>query len=92
MATKYNIHPDFARFPVITLRFSALIIGLINFVMKVQRWLTKRSFSLDTRKYAVASADGAIATTVQLPGDRERIRQFSTITLLDLLRRVLLES
>lgn len=41
---------------------------------------------------AVASADGAIATTVQLPGDRERIRQFSTITLLDLLRRVLLES
>lgn len=38
---------------------------------------------------AVASADGAIATTVRLPGDRERIRQFSTITLLDMLRRVL---
>ena len=41
---------------------------------------------------AVASADGAIATTVQLPGDRERIRQFSTITLLDLLRRALIET
>jgi nicotinamide-nucleotide amidase len=40
---------------------------------------------------AVAAADGAIASTVQLPGDRERIRQFSTITLLDLLRRVLLD-
>lgn len=39
--------------------------------------------------FAVASADGALATTVQLPGDRERIRQFSTISLLDLLRRVL---
>ncbi len=38
---------------------------------------------------AVASDDGAIATTVRLPGDRERIRQFSAITLLDLLRRVL---
>lgn len=38
---------------------------------------------------AVAAADGALASTVQLPGDRERIRQFSTITLLDLLRRVL---
>jgi len=38
---------------------------------------------------AVAAADGAIASTVRLPGDRERIRQFSTITLLDLLRRVL---
>ena len=40
---------------------------------------------------AVAAADGAIASTVRLPGDRERIRQFSTITLLDLLRRVLLD-
>lgn len=38
---------------------------------------------------AVAAADGALASTVRLPGDRERIRQFSTITLLDLLRRVL---
>ncbi len=41
---------------------------------------------------AVASPDGAIATTVRLPGDRERIRQFSTITLLDLLRRTLIQS
>ncbi len=38
---------------------------------------------------AVASDDGALATTLSLPGDRERIRQFSTITLLDVLRRVL---
>ncbi len=41
---------------------------------------------------AVASDDGAIATTVRLPGDRERIRQFSAITLLDLLRRALIGS
>ena len=38
---------------------------------------------------AVASDEGAVATTVRLPGDRERIRQFSAITLLDLLRRIL---
>lgn len=39
-----------------------------------------------------AAGSGAVATTVKLPGDRERIRQFSAITLLDLLRRVLLDS
>ncbi len=41
--------------------------------------------------FAVASPDGALATTIRLPGDRERIRQFSTISLLDVLRRVLVQ-
>jgi nicotinamide-nucleotide amidase len=40
---------------------------------------------------AVAGSMAERAVTVQLPGDRERIRQFSTITLLDLLRRELIE-
>lgn len=40
---------------------------------------------------AVAGSMAERAVTVKLPGDRERIRQFSTITLLDLLRRELLE-
>ncbi len=39
---------------------------------------------------AVAAADGAIATTVQMPGDRERIRQFSTIAVLNMFRKTLL--
>ncbi|MGI9597303.1 MAG: competence/damage-inducible protein A [Acidimicrobiales bacterium] len=39
---------------------------------------------------AVAGSMAERAVTVQLPGDRERIRQFSTITLLDLLRRELM--
>jgi nicotinamide-nucleotide amidase len=39
---------------------------------------------------AVAGAEAERSTTVLLPGDRERIRQFSTITLLDLFRRDLL--
>ncbi|HSS12193.1 MAG TPA: competence/damage-inducible protein A [Acidimicrobiales bacterium] len=34
---------------------------------------------------------GADATMVQLPGDRDRVRQFAAISLLDLLRRRLLE-
>lgn len=38
---------------------------------------------------ALAGPQGERTTTVRLPGDRERIRQFSTITLLDLLRREL---
>lgn len=37
----------------------------------------------------IAGSMAERATTVQLPGDRERIRQFSCITLLDLLRREL---
>ncbi|MEM9563774.1 MAG: competence/damage-inducible protein A [Actinomycetota bacterium] len=40
---------------------------------------------------AVAGDEAERSTTVRLPGDRERIRQFSTITLLDLLRRAVLE-
>jgi nicotinamide-nucleotide amidase len=36
---------------------------------------------------AVAVGTDVSVTRVQLPGDRERIRQYATITLLDLLRR-----
>lgn len=38
---------------------------------------------------AVITPDNQRAATVQLPGDRERIRQFSAISLLDLLRRTI---
>ncbi len=38
---------------------------------------------------AVAGTMAERVTTVRLPGDRERIRQFSTISLLDMLRREL---
>ena len=48
--------------------------------------------SVGTVCLAVAGPDAEWSTTVQLPGDRERIRQFSTITLLDLFRRRLLDS
>jgi nicotinamide-nucleotide amidase len=38
----------------------------------------------------LASPDGSEARRVQLPGDRERVRAFSTNTALDMLRRKLL--
>jgi nicotinamide-nucleotide amidase len=40
---------------------------------------------------AIASDDGALGSTLRVPGDSERTRQFSAITVLDILRRVLLE-
>ncbi|MGD9602263.1 MAG: CinA family protein [Gammaproteobacteria bacterium] len=34
----------------------------------------------------IATADGAFAERIQLPGDRDRIREFSVISALNLLR------
>ncbi|CAA0123508.1 Carboxylesterase NlhH [Halioglobus japonicus] len=59
MSTKYNIHPDFARFPVFTFKFSPLIVGLMNLLIKVTRWLGKRSFTLNTQEHTLVSADGS---------------------------------
>jgi nicotinamide mononucleotide (NMN) deamidase PncC len=39
---------------------------------------------------AIAEGDHAQSVMVRLPGDRARIRQFATISVLDLLRRSLL--
>jgi len=39
---------------------------------------------------AGAEADGATAVRISLPGDRQRIREYACISLLDLLRRQLL--
>ena len=42
--------------------------------------------------FGVAMNGSAEAVHVRLPGDRARVRQFAAISLLDLLRRRLLES
>jgi nicotinamide-nucleotide amidase len=41
--------------------------------------------------FGIASDAGTESAQVQLPGDRDRVRQFAAISLLDLLRRRLLE-
>ena len=58
MSSKYNIHPDFARFPVFTFKFNTLIVGLMNLLIKITRWLAKRTFDLDSQKHTLVSADG----------------------------------
>jgi nicotinamide-nucleotide amidase len=40
--------------------------------------------------FGVAMGDHVDATSVRLPGDRDRVRQFAAISLLDMLRRRLL--
>lgn len=58
MKKKYDIHPDFARFPAITFRFSPFIMGLINTVMRAQRLFSRRSYNLTVATHTIASADG----------------------------------
>ena len=65
--------------------------------MRLDRLLVEKGL-LETREKALRSimagdvlVDGETKVHhVQLPGDRDRVRQFATISLLDLLRRRLL--
>lgn len=59
MKTKYAIHPDFARFPVFTFRFSPVIIGLLNALLRVLRFVARRNFDLSVARHTLASADGS---------------------------------
>jgi acetyl esterase len=59
MNKKYNIHSDFGKFPVLNLKFSPWIIGLINLFMKIQRFFAKRSFDLRIDHHHVSRTDGS---------------------------------
>ncbi len=59
MSKKYNIHPDFARFPVITLKFGAPLLWFINTLMKLQCFFVKHSLKLDIKDHAIPRADGS---------------------------------
>jgi acetyl esterase/lipase len=59
MPGKYDIHPDFAKIPSITFRFSAPIMWLINALMKMQRRFARRRFALDIKNHTLASTDGS---------------------------------
>lgn len=58
MNKPYDIHTDFAKFPVVTLKFSPLILWLLNSLMKVQRYFTKRSYNLGVARHTLTSTDG----------------------------------
>jgi acetyl esterase len=59
MNKKYDIHPDFARFPVLTLKFSTLLLWLINSLTKMQRFFARRSLNLVVENHFIARADGS---------------------------------
>jgi acetyl esterase/lipase len=59
MNTRYDIHPDFARFPRFTLKFSPLIVWLINTLIKIQRFVARRSSDLVVANHTLSSADGS---------------------------------
>lgn len=59
MKTKYAIHPDFAKFPVITLSFGVIVLALINTLSKVQRYFVRRALEVKVEAHHFTRADGS---------------------------------
>ncbi|MDG2046590.1 MAG: alpha/beta hydrolase [Halioglobus sp.] len=59
MNKKYDIHPDFAKFPVVTLTFNAALLWLINTAMKAHCFFVRRSLKLMVDDHVIARADGS---------------------------------
>lgn len=59
MNRQYDIHPDFAKFPVLTFRFSPLLLWLINALSKIQRSFARRALELLVEEHFIARADGS---------------------------------
>jgi hypothetical protein len=59
MSKKYGIHSDFSRFPVITLKFGAAQMWLINTLLRLQCFFVKRSLKLALEDHAIPRPDGS---------------------------------
>ena len=59
MNKKYDIHPDFEKFPVATLTFNVVLLWLINTVMKLQCFFVRRSLNLTIEHRLITRADGS---------------------------------
>ncbi len=66
MNKKYAIHPDFARFPVLTFKFSTPLLWLINSLSKMQRFFARRSLDLVIENHFIARADGSRLTVATM--------------------------
>jgi len=55
---KYMIHADFQKIPVINLRFSTLVIAVLNLVMRVTRVLRKRARGVTVTRHKIAGKGG----------------------------------
>jgi acetyl esterase len=58
MSKKYDVHPDFARFPALTLKFSALLLWFINSLSRIMCFFTWRSLKLVVDNHHIARANG----------------------------------
>ena len=59
MNKKYDIHPDFAKFPVVTLTFNVILLWLINTAMKLQCFFVRRSLKLTVDYHLITRTDGS---------------------------------
>lgn len=59
MNKKYDIHPDFARFPVTTFKFGALLLWLINALLKLHCFFVRRSLNLAIDDHPISRVDGS---------------------------------
>ena len=57
-AEKYAIHSDFAKFPALSIRFSPLVIAVLNFVIRVTRVLRKRPSDVTVTRHKIAGRGG----------------------------------
>lgn len=56
--SKYAIHGDFGKIPVVNIRFNPLVIGLLNFVLRLTRWLQKRTFDVQVTQHSIQGEGG----------------------------------
>ncbi len=55
---KYAIHSDYKKIPSVNLRFNALIVAILNFFMRITRFLQKRRYDLVLTKHTMSSDGG----------------------------------
>ncbi len=58
MQSKYDIHPEFSRFPVITIKFRGLLLWILNPLMRLQCFFVKRSLMTTLHNYRITRPDG----------------------------------
>lgn len=67
---KYAIHSDFEKVPVLNIKFSPLIIGLLNLALKATRLRKKKTPGVTTRQYKITGDGGhQIKLIISTPDD-----------------------
>jgi len=59
MSDKYAIHSDFAKIPVINIKFSRWLMGPLNGALRLHRWFGKRSDAVTVEKHRIERRDGS---------------------------------